>query len=49
MVIEHKMCVLIFCTTYFLSETFLIRRTKRDTIINVLRYLCKVPIILVRF
>ena len=41
------MCVLTFCTTYFLSENFLIRRrTKWDTIINVLRYLYKVPFFL---
>jgi hypothetical protein len=33
-----------------LSETFLIlRRTQRDIIINVHRYSCKVPVILVRF
>jgi hypothetical protein len=40
--IEHKMCVLIFCTP--LSETFLIlRKTEWDMVINVLKSLCKVP------
>jgi hypothetical protein len=33
----------------FFSETFIIlRRTQRDTIINVHRSSCKVPVILVR-
>jgi hypothetical protein len=48
-VIEHKMCVLIFSTKLF-SETFLImRRIQRDTIINVHKSSCKVPVILVIF
>jgi hypothetical protein len=47
-VIEHKLCVLIFST--ILSETFLIlRRIRRDIIINVHRYSCKVAVIFVRF
>jgi hypothetical protein len=38
-VIEHKMCVLIFCTTFV--QTFLIvRRNKRDMIKNVCRSAC---------
>jgi hypothetical protein len=42
------MYVLNFSTD--LSETFLIlRRTKRDTVINVYRYSCQVPVILVGF
>jgi len=41
-VIEHKTCILIFCTK--LCETFLIlRRNERDIIINVHRSSCKVP------
>jgi len=40
-----KMCVLIFSTT--LSATFLIlSRTERGIVINVLRNLCRVPVIL---
>ena len=47
-VIEQKMCVLIFYTN--LSETLhILRRTKRDTITNVHRSSCKVPVILARF
>jgi hypothetical protein len=46
-VIEHKICILIFCT--ILSETLLIlRRIQRD-IINVHRSSCKVPIIILTF
>ena len=45
---EHKMRVLTFSTN--LSETFLnLRRIQQDTIINVLKSSCDVPIILVRF
>jgi len=41
------MCVLIFSTN--LSEIFLIlRRIQQDTIINVHRCSCKVPVIFVR-
>jgi hypothetical protein len=50
-VIDHKMCVLIFSTT-FVCETFLIlRRIQRDitSIINVRMSSCEVPVILVRF
>jgi len=42
-------CVFWF-SLQLLSETFLIlRRTQRDIIINVRRYSCKVPVIVVRF
>jgi hypothetical protein len=45
--IEHNMCALIFCTTSV--ETFLIlRRNKRNTIINVHMFSCKV-LFFVRF
>ena len=48
MILEHKMCVLIFSTN--LSETFLVLRgIQRDIIINVQRYSCKVSVILARF
>ena len=47
-IIEHKMCVLIFSTT-FLSERYLILRTERDTIKNVSWSSCKVPVILSDF
>ena len=48
-VTEHKMCVLIFCTTFF-SEAFLIlRRVRRDIIIRVYRYSSKVQVILAGF
>jgi hypothetical protein len=47
-VIDHKIRVLIFSTTS--SKTFLIlRRIKRDTIINLYSSLCRVYVILVRF
>jgi hypothetical protein len=47
-VIEHKMCVLIFCTN--LADIFLILIIiQRDTVINVEVSSCKVSVILVRF
>jgi hypothetical protein len=47
-VIEHKMCVLIFFTTLY--QTFLILKViQRDIIINVCTSSCKVPVLLVRF
>ena len=47
-VIEHKMRFFIFSAILF--ETLLIlRRIQRDIIINVHRYLCKVPVILLIF
>jgi hypothetical protein len=47
-VIEHKMCVLIFCTT--LCETFIIpSRIQRDSIRSVHRSSCTVPIFLSDF
>ena len=48
-VIEHKMCVLIFCLQ-LVSQTFpILRIIERDNLINVHRYSCKVRIILVGF
>jgi hypothetical protein len=47
-VAEHKMCVLIFSTASV--EAFLIqRRVQRDTIINVRRSACNVPLFLPHF
>jgi hypothetical protein len=47
-VIEHKMCVLILCTS--LSETFLILRPiQRDIIINVHKYTRKVTLLMSEF
>jgi phenylalanine-4-hydroxylase len=47
-VIEHKMCVLIFCTDLY--EKFpVLRRIERDMTINTYWSLYKVPAILVRF
>ena len=47
-VVEHKTCVLIF--SIILSKTFLIlRRIQRGVIVNVCRYSCNVPVILVSF
>ena len=46
----HQICVLIFCTSFFLSETFLVLwRNERDITKNVWRSSCKVPFIPVRF
>jgi len=47
-VTEHRMCVLIFSTT-FVWNIFILWIIRRDTIIYVYRYSCKVPVILVRF
>jgi hypothetical protein len=41
------MCVLII--TADMSEIFLIRRIERDIIVNVHRFLCKVPLFLSHF
>jgi len=46
--IEHKMRVLIFSTTCLKYFSFQ-RRNQRDTIVNVYRSLCTVPVLLVRF
>jgi hypothetical protein len=46
--IEHKMCVLIVCTT-FVWDVSTSRRIQRDIIINVHRSSCKVPVILLDF
>jgi hypothetical protein len=41
-ILEDKMCFLIFCT--ILSEKFLILRgIERNIVINVWKYLCQVP------
>ena len=47
-VIKHKMCVLIFCTTFFLN-IYHLRRIPRDIFINVHTSAHKVPVILARF
>jgi hypothetical protein len=47
--IEHKMCVLIFSTTFFVKHFSVIRRTERDMIKNLYRSSCKEPVILVIF
>jgi len=44
---EHKMCVLILCIT-FIEIFLLLRIIQRDININVCRFSCKVPAILVR-
>ena len=46
-VIEHKMCVFTFPTN--LSKIYIVVTIiKRDIIINVCRYFCKVTVVLVR-
>ena len=47
-VTEHKMCVLIFSTT-FVQIFLILRRTLRDIVINVIIYSCKVPFLIVGF
>jgi hypothetical protein len=47
-VFEHKMCILIF-STYFVWNISILGIIQRDIILNVRRYPCKVPVILVRF
>jgi hypothetical protein len=47
-VIEHKMCVLIFSTT-FVSKFLILKRIQRFIIINVQRSSCKVTVVLVGF
>jgi hypothetical protein len=44
--IEHKMCVLILFTNFVWH---IVRRIKREIVINVQTSSCKVPVILVRF
>jgi len=40
--VEHKMCVVILCTSF-------VSNIKRDAVMYVLRFSCKVSIILVRY
>jgi hypothetical protein len=47
-VIQHKMCVFIFSTTFFVQNISLSRK-KRDIVKNVEMCSCKVPVILVGF
>ena len=47
-VIEHKMCVLIFCTA-FVRNTSHSKKTERDMIMNVEWSSCRVPVIFVQF
>jgi hypothetical protein len=47
-VIEHKTCVLILCTS-FGWNILILRRIKRDIVLNVHMSSCKVPVVLVRF
>jgi len=47
-IFEHKMFVLIFCTRVF-GKFFTLKITERDSIKNVCRFSCEMPVILVRF
>jgi len=47
-VLKHTMCISIFSTT-FVSNILILRRTKRDMIINACWYQSKVPTILAIF
>jgi len=42
-------CVLIYFTAFFPEIFLILRRIQRDTLTNVQRSLCKVPVILFRF
>ena len=44
---EHKTCVLILCIT-FVEIYLLLRIIQRDIIMNLCRFSCKAPVILVR-
>jgi hypothetical protein len=48
-VIERKMCVLVFCTTFFYETFRILGRIQRDVTINVRRPSRKLFVILVRF
>jgi len=45
--VEHNVCVLIF-STVLLEKFLVLRRVQRDTIVNIHRSSCKVPVNLVR-
>ena len=45
---EHKMCVLIFSTTFVWKKIFILRKNERDVIKIVYRSSCEVPYILFR-
>ena len=47
-VILYKMGVLIFSTN-LRPKYFILRRNQRDTVMNVHKFACKVPVIIVRF
>jgi hypothetical protein len=47
-VIQHKMCVLIFFTT-FVGNISHLKKIQRDIVINVKTSSCKVSVILVKF
>ena len=44
-VIEHKMCISVFCITFFLNISHS-KKNSRDTVINVKTFSCKAPVIL---